>query len=276
MTAIIIPAHNEGRGIARLLEAIQVGQWDAEVVVVANGCTDGTADIARSCGAVVLETPVPSKIKALALGDASVSRFPRLYIDGDVVIGAADVRALCAALDAPGMLAAGPSRLLPMEGVSRPVRMFYSVWQQLDGVRDELFGRGVIAVNEAGHARISDWPDLMSDDLHIALGFQPHERTIASDAFVTIYPPRTYRDLLRRRIRAMQGNRAVLAGADPVRARRTTSTAASLGRLVRTEPRRLPDVAVFLATAAVAKARGRWAALRGETQWRRDESSRLS
>jgi len=56
--AIVVPAHNEASGIARTLanlRDIAGGDGAAIVVVVADNCTDDTADIARSLGARVLE-----------------------------------------------------------------------------------------------------------------------------------------------------------------------------------------------------------------------------
>jgi cellulose synthase/poly-beta-1,6-N-acetylglucosamine synthase-like glycosyltransferase len=53
---VLIPAHNEERGIARTLEAIGADKRaDDLLLVVADRCTDATAEIARSHGALVLE-----------------------------------------------------------------------------------------------------------------------------------------------------------------------------------------------------------------------------
>ncbi len=274
VVSIIIPAHNEERALPRLLDALQGADgYPSEIVVVANGCSDRTADIARDHEVTVIETPVPSKIRALALGDQHATAFPRIYIDGDVVLGADDARALCDALTGR-IQASGPTRHVPMDGVSAPVRWYYDVWQRLDGVRTELYGRGVIAVSEQGHARIRDWPETMSDDLHLAMSFAPEERTVVPGARVTIRPPKTYADLLRRRVRAMTGNTRMSAarGAPPVRG--AGATPGALARMAMAEPRLLPGVVVFVATAAVSKLLGRRAARRGDTTWLRDESSR--
>jgi len=56
--AIVVPAHNEASGIARTLENLSdIARRDgaATVVVVADNCSDATADIARALGARVLE-----------------------------------------------------------------------------------------------------------------------------------------------------------------------------------------------------------------------------
>ena len=48
MISVIIPAHNEESVIARCLEAFVTGAepGELEAIVVANGCSDATAEIA--------------------------------------------------------------------------------------------------------------------------------------------------------------------------------------------------------------------------------------
>ena len=56
--SVIIPARNEGRTIARLIQAIQQQApdgWSVEVVLVDDGSTDDTVTVARGAGAHVLE-----------------------------------------------------------------------------------------------------------------------------------------------------------------------------------------------------------------------------
>jgi glycosyltransferase involved in cell wall biosynthesis len=53
---VLVPAHNEERGIGRTLAAIRADKRVTDtVLVVADRCTDTTGDIARSYGALVLE-----------------------------------------------------------------------------------------------------------------------------------------------------------------------------------------------------------------------------
>ncbi|PYF99673.1 Glycosyl transferase family 2 [Georgenia satyanarayanai] len=272
---VVVPAHDEAAVIGRLLRALTAGGVDLEVVVVANGCTDATAEVARAFpGVRVLETPVPSKMHALALGDRHVSRFPRFYVDADVVIGTRDLSALGAALSEPGVHAAGPERSLDLAASSWPVRAYYSVWCRLPGVERELYGRGVIAVDEAGHRRIAGWRDTMADDLVAAMSFTPEELRVVPGAHVLIRPPRTYGDLLRRRVRAMTGNRQLAGDPDAPPLRGAGGGVRTVVALVRRDPALLPAVTVFLGTAVLARARARWAVARGSTVWLRDESSR--
>ena len=112
--SVIVPAHNEARVIGRLLGPLvsDAAPDELNVIVVANGCTDNTADVAASFGPLVrvLSIPVPSKREALVAGDKAARGFPRIYADADVELGTADVRLLDAALRRPGVLAAAPQR----------------------------------------------------------------------------------------------------------------------------------------------------------------------
>ena len=73
---ILVPAHNEARGIRRSLESIRAQMEAGDLlVVVADNCTDGTAAIARECGAIVVERCDPDrrgKSYALEFGVASL------------------------------------------------------------------------------------------------------------------------------------------------------------------------------------------------------------
>ena len=78
MTAIIIAAHDEASVIGRCLDAIQQTAVDDEfeVIVVANGCTDGTVAEAESRKVRVIELADSGKARALNVADASSVPFP--------------------------------------------------------------------------------------------------------------------------------------------------------------------------------------------------------
>ncbi|MFE5536085.1 glycosyltransferase [Streptomyces sp. NPDC056492] len=288
MTSIVIPAHNEGRVIGRLLDALlaDAPASGPDIVVVCNGCTDDTAAVAGARGprVRVVEIPTPSKHTALRVGDEHAQGFPRLYVDADVEVGAADVRALTGALAArPDLLAAAPGRDIPLFGCAWPVRAYYRVWQRLPAVREGLFGRGVIAVTEPGHARIAALPPLMADDLAASLAFAPQERRVVETARVVVHPPRTWGDLIRRRVRAatssaelerFQASQAPgsAEGAHAPSARTGTD---DLRALLRAQPSLFPGVVVFVVAALAARRRARKAIRSGDfSTWLRDESSR--
>ncbi len=273
---VVVPAHDEAATIARLLTALASDPENPlEVVVVCNGCTDATAAVARRSapGATILEISEPSKRTALDRGDEVAATYPRVYIDADVEITAASVAALVAALADPAIHAVGPRRRIPRGGVAWTVRWYYDIWEMLPQVRDGLFGRGVIAVDEIGHARVRALPHMLSDDLVVSEAFAAEERAVVTDATVVVYPPRTFSDLLRRRVRVATGN--VQADSAGLRGRSAATTPAMLARLAVRHPRVAPKVAVFVGVAILARVQASRAFRSGDfLTWQRDESSR--
>jgi hypothetical protein len=278
MTTVVIPAHNEGQVIGRLLRhlAPAAASGEVNVIVVANGCTDNTAEAAAAFGPGirVLSVPVASKHAALVAGDHAATDFPRVYVDADVEVRATDVVALAAELRQAGVLAAAPERAMELTGRPWPVRWYYDIWARLPAVRHGLFGRGVVAVSEQGHQRIACLPPLLADDLAASLSFAPHERRIVAGAQVVFQTSRTFADLLRRRVRAATGVAQIERTKQAPDS--TASTRISdLFTIVRSDWRMTPKVALFLSVAVLARLRARRAVAAGDySTWLRDESSR--
>jgi len=275
LASVIIPAHNEERTIARNLTALLNCGGVLDVLVVCNGCTDGTAEAARAFEPAirVLEIAEPSKNAAVRLGNESSDVFPRVHLDADVELAGMDLRRLLEPLRTQGFLATAPRRILPRNGCSLLVRCYCDVWEQLPQVRTGLFGRGAFALSRVAQERVSALPSVMSDDLAMSDAFDDSERLIVDTAAVTVRPPRTVRDLIRRRIRVVTG----IAQAEQVGVRRAGSSTSltSLGRLALDRPSLAPRIAVFLGVTVVARVLARRAVRAGDfTTWKRDESSR--
>jgi hypothetical protein len=280
VVSVVIPAHNEasvvGRLLSRLLDGAAPGEF--EVWVVANGCTDGTADVAGAFADVkVLVTPQANKHAAMRLADEHAEGFPRLYVDADVELGSADVRALAAAFDDPRVLAAGPSRAMPAERRPWTVRWFYDVWDQLPVVRAGLFGRGVVGVSREGWERLRALPPLLGDDLAASLLFEPSRRRVVAEASVVVHPPRTARALLKIRTRALVST--LQAADDPSLAAASGSartSPADLRAIAMAAPlRNGPKVAWFLALTVATKLQARRAVRSQDFRtWQRDDTSR--
>jgi glycosyltransferase involved in cell wall biosynthesis len=282
--SVIVPAHDEGRVIARLLSALVRPGVDAadgdeatelEIIVVANGCTDDTAEVAATFpGVTVLRTPTASKALALRAGDEVAIGFPRVYVDADVEISRAAVVALARALARPGVHAAAPHRVLPRDDVTPPVRWFYDVWEELPNVQAGLFGRGVVAVSRKGFERIHRLPEFMADDLALSAAFDDDERRVVREAVAVVRPPRTWADLVRRRARVATGTRQVYAYRGGLRTDSRT-TAGDLLAVVAHRPGLAVKLPVLLAVAILARRRAARAVAAGDFRtWLRDESSR--
>lgn len=276
--SIVIPAHNEaqviGHLLSQLVSAAEPGEF--EIIVVANGCTDNTVEVAAAFAphVRVLSTPVASKREALAIGNRSAKGFPRLYVDADVGLTTDDARALAEALRRPGALGVGPELTHDMTGRPWTVRWYYDVWVRLPEVRRGLFGRGVVGVSEAGYERISSLPTMLADDLAASLAFSLDERVIVPGARVVVYPPRTFADLMRIRVRAAMGvNQIEQTDGAPSSTARTQP--AEIASIAYHQPLLAPRVALFLMVAALARLRARrMAAQGGYSTWLRDDSIR--
>lgn len=77
--SIILPAKNEAEGLARTLPAIAGVLPEAEVIVVDDGSTDGTAEVARAAGARVLSSPY-------SMGNGAAIKRGARAANGDVLV----------------------------------------------------------------------------------------------------------------------------------------------------------------------------------------------
>ena len=163
-----------------------------------------------------------------------------------------------------------------MTGRPWQVRWYYDVWALLPVVQRRLWGRGVIAVNEAGHRRLGDLPLLQADDLAASLTFEPHKTALVPGARVIIHLPLTFADLLRRRARIVTGVAQIERAQDiDVSADRTRMS--DLAAVIRRRPGMLLRVGYFLSVTVFAMLRASRARARGDyVTWLRDESSRTA
>jgi glycosyltransferase involved in cell wall biosynthesis len=269
----INPAHNEEQVIGRLLDALDDGELRSQldVIVVCNGCTDGTEQAAagHALGPRVEVVDHASKIAALRRGDAVAQWFPRFYVDADVQITATDLLTMAQTLTNRGLMAVAPARAMDLARSSWGVRRYYQAWESLPGVQEGLYGRGVIGLSEAGYARIAERPDVLGDDLFVHSRFAVGEREVTDTAHAVVHGPLTLRDLVRRRVRTAQGN-AQLRATGQGSIRTTRSTARDLSLLVLRRPGLVSGAVVFLSVTVAARLR---AGLRSDsTTWLRDES----
>lgn len=183
--SVLIPAHNEAEYIADCLAAVFASdlpaQVQGEILVLANGCTDGTARITTAqtpppqWQLKVLDLPEGNKLKALTAGDATAQGAALIYLDADVLVTPPLIGQIAAALDqAAPCYASGTPQLTPAQ--SPVTRAYGRFWMRLPFVRNGTPGFGLFAMNRAGRARWQDWPDIIADDYFARLSFAPQER----------------------------------------------------------------------------------------------------
>lgn len=139
-TAIVVPAHNEEAGIARTIESVRAdiaGDPDVGIVVVADNCTDSTADRARSAGArALVRHDVERRGKGHALHFAFQSLLAEdfaafIVIDADTQVAPGAIRAL------RSRLAAGAAA----------VQSRYTVGNAQASIRTRLMNVALLAFN---------------------------------------------------------------------------------------------------------------------------------
>ena len=283
LASLIIPAHNEATVLPATLDRLAGDPLAAsvEVVVVANACTDSTAETARGFAdrlpkLTVIETDTPGKANALNLGDRAAQAFPRIFLDADIVLGPDALEGMLTALSVDAPVVGSPAIHFDLAGADRWVRDYYRVFERMPYLSEDLVGLGVYGLSEPARQRFERFPDLMADDLYIQRLFEPGERLRTPGEFI-VRTPRRWADLVRVRTRVDRGNAQVAASAESLEdghdyGRTSSSSARSLVSLVTAEPALAPSALVYVGTTVAAKARSR---LSGD-HWGRDESSRVA
>ncbi len=276
---IIIPAHQEEAVLPRTLPPLLEGLSDGvRVILVPNGCSDRTAEVARALGGgrvEVIEIEEARKTAALNAGERVAGGYPRIYLDADIILRAPDAQRLLAALDAPGVLAAEPRARIDFDGCSLGVRAYYAVWVALHGQRPGDVGCGLYALTELGRQRFDSFPAVISDDGYVRAHFAPGEIVDVADAETSVAAPRNLRALIKIKTRSRLGA-LELARKFPDLWRRKRVAGQSFARKLRGLPLRLwPLVPLYLAVQSLTRrrAQARVADL-DEYVWERDDSSR--
>jgi glycosyltransferase involved in cell wall biosynthesis len=274
MISVVVPVHNEEAVIERFLSVLLDGPRadELEVILVANACTDRTVELAsRRPGVRVIEIEEASKRAALIAGDAIATHFPRAYVDADLEVSAQALLAAAEAMDRTGALAGAPALKLDLADRPWAVRSYYRVWCSLSWNVVAPIGSGVYLLSREGHARLGDFPVFYNDDQYIHDMLRADERVCAADHSFLVRPPRTFWGLVVRRARTLEGDAEIarlIGGPGPGH----TSGPGPL-EIIRRDPRRTLDVAMFVLVGLLAHARRRRERIRG-VYWAREHTSR--
>ena len=211
--SVIIPAHNEEASIGLCLSSLLAGArpGEFEIIVVCNGCTDGTANAARAFGTMVrvIEIEVGSKIIALNLGNkaarylsAPLSRCRSRTFDRF------RPRASGRRQD-PSCTAAIGAMETDVTQAPWLLRQYYAVWNRQAYLRNGKFG-GAYALSEDGCRHVGILPPVINDDEYVRRRIPQDMVQVVEGCSFRAQMPRTLRDLIAVRTRVHRGNRQLL------------------------------------------------------------------
>jgi glycosyltransferase involved in cell wall biosynthesis len=280
MTSVVIAAHNEAAVIGRCLDALigqDVGDEPLDIIVVANGCTDTTAEVTRQRGVHVLEIDQANKAIALNAGDAAARGFPRIYLDADIEVPQSAITAFGQAFAAAGApLAAVPRRRLDVAGRPLAVKAYFAINSRLPAFQNGLFGRGMIALSERGRERFGAFPIMMADDLFLDSLFSSAEKVTVNSVDVSIAAPWRTSELVRRLARVRRANaemrKAGRDGTVPANVRRSDRLA-WLRTVVLPHPELAPAGVVYVMISVLVALLARRKPRSGN-EWAREDTTR--
>lgn len=278
MTSIIIPAHDEQAVVARSIESLtrDAGADSYQVILVANGCSDGTAEVARRAWdrIDVVETDIPSKSNALNLGDAKATGFPRFYMDADITLSPGAISIISSRMVETGALAAAPAMEMRFPHTPWPVRAYYRVWQQLPYVEEGMIGVGIYALSEEGRRRFDRFPSIIADDGYIRRLFKPHERLCVEECRSIVTAPSSLWGLIKIKTRSRLGGYELSEKFSELSQNEPKEHARAFWGLVR-RPALWPALIVYLGVNLIARLRAtKMHRRRAHGVWERDDTSR--
>jgi len=283
--SVVIPAHDEALTLPRCFQCLLNQDYPGKmrVIVIDNGSTDGTFDVAAQWKErfdavghelLPLRLEVGNKPGALNAGDAAAVGQCRIYLDADTEISSNCIRAIAAALaDGSGVgICCAQMEVPPAR--SWFTRRYGRVWSQLPWVRDDVIGAGLYAVSAAGRKRWTDFPNIIADDMWAQAQFQREERRVIPDASFVVRLPDGLRNLIHVRTRWIRGNRELEQYMNASVPRVDFPLAGRIQWLLR-NPQLWPDLPLYFAVNTWVKWRARSRQEVGTRHWERGRPKSL-
>lgn len=269
IATVLIPAWNEAAVIGRTLAALNDPRL--RLVVIANACSDDTAEVARraSPAALVLETGRAGKINALNIGHVcALPGLPIVCLDADLDTTPDQIASLVTALDTAD--AACGRMEIDTTGCSLPVRAYMRAWALNPYFSHGKFG-GLFALSPKAATRLFPLPQVTADDEYIRRTIDPANLAFVPQCSFTARAPQNLKTLIRVRRRALRGAHALA-----VPGTRHKGGAQAMIRHALPRPRLWADLAVFAAVMALVRLQLAFEPGSAALDWERDTTNRLA
>ncbi len=268
---VIIPAHNEGSILEATLESICLNKpYDMfDILVVSNGSTDNTVDVARRFAprVRVVECPEAAKWMALNTGRTHGQGRHCIYLDADVVVSRNAISATIALLDT-GVEAAAPQIRIESDKPSFFVRAYLGIWRLSPYFADGHVGAGFYAIHRDVADRIGPFPDIIADDQFVLASIDTSDRATAHNEWFVHRVPNTLRQIVRQELRREAGRSQfeAYAATNKIDLGSAAPESSWLALLLRS-PRHAPAALLFLGTKLFARFGGRYLLRTGRLDW---------
>ncbi len=217
---LIIPAHNEETVIARCLGTAlkdAPNPDSMQIIVAANGCSDGTVETARSAApdALILDLAEGSKTAAINAANAKAAHPVRIYLDADIECEFHSLAAIAAALNEPSVMTAAPSIHLDTSRCNMIMKAYYRAWSRQPYAKAGKGGAGCYGLTAEALKTVGEFPPIIGDDIWIHTRFPDEQKRYIThdhkgDAVIsTVYPPRTATEQVKVEARRQFGNAEV-------------------------------------------------------------------
>jgi len=210
--SILVPAHNEARNIENLLDSLLAQQMHhariIEIVVVASGCTDDTAALARRMARgrpgmhVIVQERRSGKVAAIKRADVIVVTSADVWIAPDVV-----EKIVCKLEDEPRVGMVGARPVPDNAGDTTVGRMVQLLWELHHRIALEQPKMGELVAFRAELVdRVSELSVVDEASIEDIVRGKGYELGYLPDAVVTNHGPEQLRDYFEQRRRIARGH----------------------------------------------------------------------
>jgi cellulose synthase/poly-beta-1,6-N-acetylglucosamine synthase-like glycosyltransferase len=205
--SLVIPAHNEEKSLTATIESCRQQTYPVdEIIVVADNCTDRTAEIARSMGVGVIEGKGGSKAAAQNLALPRISSDAVVALDADAVLSPRAVELMMARLR--DGCAGTCTSALPKDTdtlYSQYRTLYHAISNGWSRPLQDVLGRQLVLSGMANCHRMDEllsaggFPDdNITEDFNLTWTFhrRSHPVGFTREAFVYTQEPTSLRELL--------------------------------------------------------------------------------
>jgi len=220
MFSIVIPAHNEEKLLTKSLKYLLADNdlKNCELIVVCNGCSDGTVDSVtqfdtdfsselseKQISLLIIDEAKASKTNAINIGTNKSQFDTCILLDADILVRGNDLNQLIKVLSEQDLHAASPKLCFNYQNSSFWVRQYFELVKYSNYNQNHRLSN-VIALSKKGLTKLGQLPEVIADDEYIRRQFKSSEYAIIPSLSFDFICPKTIKNLIQVMKRVERGN----------------------------------------------------------------------